>query len=100
MFGEREIWMALRQWRDRRDDPARWHLAQLRSAQQARRTRFYSCMLARLGQRLSLWVDWLQEHYGNSRAMQLGASQLAANRSGNAKPAKDGFDEDQKINRT
>jgi hypothetical protein len=79
MLGEKDIWMTLRQWRDQRDDPAWQHLAAIRSAQQAgqaRRARFYNWMLARLGQRMSIWGDWLQEHYGNSCTMQLGASQL------------------------
>jgi hypothetical protein len=78
MLGEKDIWMILRQRRDQRDDPAWQHLATIRAAQQARRARFYNWMLARLGQRLSTWGDWLQEHYGNSCSMQLGASQFGA----------------------
>ena len=80
MMGNREIWVALRQWRETRDDQAWQHLEHLRSVQQAghaRRARFYNWMLAWLGQRLSTWGDRLQEHYGNSCAMQLGTPSIS-----------------------
>jgi hypothetical protein len=78
MIGDREVWMTLREWRDQRDDPAVWHRAQIRAAQQARRARLYGRMLARLGERLSAWGGWLQEHYGNGCAIQLGTSSMGS----------------------